>query len=152
MARILSPEISTKYLINDPEDREEFVRPLFYDSLDGLDCIPPGFRSDGSSVPRIFLSFIPKHKTRVAGHVHDYLFFRGIPRKLADQIWADVASSGAPRLTKSEARLGYRVLRATGWWAYRGHRTGRLGSDMDKEALIRLSQDLITQYRMSGAL
>ena len=100
--------------------------------------VPDGFETDYSSIDGwpvgLFVSVISvvtlgivrleKHRSDVAGVVHDWLYAIGAPRGVADRIWRHVARSGGEDDAHQgpvSAFVGWAGLRLGGWVAYRQH-------------------------------
>lgn len=85
--------------------------------------IPKGFDTDYSSIPWFALSIMgPWQDHDIAGVVHDYLYKKQAPRKVADQIWRITASSGKRHVGPIRGFLGYLGLRVGGWKAYNSYK------------------------------
>jgi len=143
VALFLSPEPRRQYIFGDLIGRKLSLDPFFYWACDELGCIPPGFKNDGTTIWDWLQSIIPKNKSRIAGDIHDWEYFAGKPRKLADKKWRDAAQSGNPSLNSFQAWAGYTYLRHFALKFYNRHLRGELTQGMDRSELIELSNALL---------
>lgn len=81
--------------------------------------VPAGFITDFSSIPSWAGWFMgPKSRYDFAGIVHDWLYRRGAPRGVSDDIWRHIARSGREHVGPVHGMVGWIALRAAGWWPY----------------------------------
>jgi len=105
------------------------LRPLVFraqmNGHGGLEVIvPAGAVTDFASIPRllwrIFPQLGPYNKAAVA---HDYLYWLGISRFLADSLFREMmARSGVSAWQRVPM---YYAVRCFGWWSWRKHRRKR---------------------------
>lgn len=101
-------------------------QPLVYEDPSGHEhIVPAGFETDGASVPWFLRSFTySRERLLPVAALHDW-HYRVIR---VNRLWADdlmFHGSRALDVNKLSARFYWRVLRATGWWAWwrNGRRT-----------------------------
>jgi hypothetical protein len=108
---------------------------LDHTALDGFDVVrvgrlittfiraPKGFTTDFSSIPLWAQAVVmgPKDRYRVAGVIHDWCYWVGVPRGVADQVWRLVARSGKESVSATRGFLGWAALRLFGGRSYRRH-------------------------------
>ena len=77
--------------------------------------VGPGFTTDLSSVPTPLQWVVRWSQVDVAGVVHDFLYRdTNIPRAVADDVWWELARSGAVGVGRCRAWLCWVVLRGCG--------------------------------------
>jgi hypothetical protein len=124
----------------------DFRAAVDFDGGKALIVMRAGTTTDGSSIPVLFRSLLPKDRTRQAGFIHDRLYADPtveiqraaewddaclerstvtLTRRQCDVIWGRVANSGDRRasLPRICCWLGVLALRAFGWHAWRTHRS-----------------------------
>jgi len=93
-----------------------------YLSSYGQITVPPGFQTDGASIPRCFWNiFSPFDATFGPAVIHDFLYSRvsayDFDRAEADLIFKEAMFNVGIRWPKREAI--YRAVRAFGWSSYK---------------------------------
>ena len=120
-------ELKTKRL---PDGDRELLGPLKVERLlselprlnvasgdvcNGRITINSGFISDFSSIPTPLHWVVGWSQVDVAGVVHDFLYRdTACPRAVADDVWLELARSGAVGVGRCRARLCWTILRGFG--------------------------------------
>jgi hypothetical protein len=83
-------------------------------------CVPAGFVTDFSSIPRGLRWIVQWSRVDIAGVVHDWLYRMPCKggRHQADAIWRQLARSGRHRANYVQALLGRVGLCLVGWCYY----------------------------------
>ena len=85
--------------------------------LNGALCVHRGFVTDFSSIPTPLQWGVRWSRVDVAGVVHDFLYRdTRCPRAVADDVWWELARSGATHVGRCRAWLCWTILRGCGWW------------------------------------
>jgi hypothetical protein len=111
----------------DGEDRLVVKEVLKYydEKTQTVFCVPPGFYTDGSSIPKQLWSLIGGHPfsyyLRAPGTLHDKLYFSGeVSRGNADRIFRQAIQSVGGSTAK--AMICWLGVRVGGWVAWGNYR------------------------------
>jgi len=89
--------------------------PVVWETPEEIVVIPPGFRTDLASIPRLLQSVVPVNgKHRPAAILHDYLFVvQDRPRDQVDALFLRAMAASGVRTTQRMAM--YLAVRLGGW-------------------------------------
>lgn len=94
--------------------------PVVWETPEEIIVIPPGFRTDLASIPRLLQAIVPVNdKHREAAILHDYLFVvQDRPREQVDALFLLAMAASGVRTTQRVAM--YLAVRIGGWlpWQY----------------------------------
>lgn len=97
--------------------------PLVWESDGEIIVVPPGFRTDLASIPRLAQSIVPVNgRHRAAAILHDYLFvIQDRPRADVDRLFLVAMQASGVRLT--QRLLMWAAVRVGGWlpWQLNAH-------------------------------
>lgn len=98
-------------------DRWQLTAPLIYRSDDLWVYVPRGFVTDLDSVPRLpGLHALVEGRAVKSAVIHDWLYYRRMPRDQADWIFAEaMRHEGVPTAIRAVIYAGVRLF---GWIAY----------------------------------
>jgi len=119
--QLVSKALSTTRLA---DGRRALNRDLVI-QVDGVQLtVPGGFKTDLSSYPGFTRILVRFDRVDIAGVVHDWLYYIGVPfeRSEADATWRKVAMAGDHHANAFQAWLSWAGLRVAGWWAWARHR------------------------------